>query len=264
MIKKPKRLENLLGYSLNELDCIINSIDQYYYEDIKIKKNGKKRILHPSIAPLKCIQTKIKNNILNKLEYATFLHGGMKKKNNITNAVQHLGKKYHFGTDLKNFFPSITYKQVYQMFINNNFSSDVSRILTRLTTYQFKLPQGAPTSTHIANLVFMPIGLKLIEICEEEDIIFTSFIDDLTFSAQKDFKDITPYLLEVIEESGFQISHHKTFYKIGPATITGINTQQNVLSTPKKLFDRMKDSNEPEQTRKGIENYHKRVKSKGK
>lgn len=51
MIKKPKRLENLLGYSLNELDCIINSIDQYYYEDIKIKKMVKS-VSYTQVLPL--------------------------------------------------------------------------------------------------------------------------------------------------------------------------------------------------------------------
>ena len=48
----------------------------------------------------------------------------------------------------------------------NNMSPDVGRILTKLTTYKYEVPQGIPTSTHIANLVALPIDQRLIEICD--------------------------------------------------------------------------------------------------
>lgn len=262
-LQKPIRLEYFLGYKLNEIENIILNIDRYYYEKKEKKKNGKYRILSPSINPLKQIQSAIKKNILSKMDYADFLQGGIKKKDNISNAVIHLGKKHHFCTDLKQFFPSITSKQVYRMFIDNGFSSDVSRILTRLTTYKFRLPQGTPTSPHVANLVFMPLGNKLMEICEEREITFTSFIDDLTFSSQRDFQDITPQIIDLIENYGFQISHQKTFYKLGTATITGVETKNNVLNIRKNQMKKINDSSLSELSREGLINYRTRVKNKG-
>ena len=58
------------------------------------------------------------------------------------------------------YFPTITNKQVYEMFTSNGFSPTVSRILTKLTTYNGKVPQGAPTSPTISNLVF-DAGFKI-------------------------------------------------------------------------------------------------------
>ena len=116
MIKKPKRLAYILNVNLNELTKIIENIDSYYYEKKEVKhnldgtikyKNGEiqYRILIPSKGRLKYIQNKIKIKILSKIDYPSHIQGGVKKRDNITNAKKHLGKKYHFCSDISKFFP---------------------------------------------------------------------------------------------------------------------------------------------------------------
>jgi hypothetical protein len=73
--------------------------------------------------------------------------------------------------DMKNFFPYISHHQVFEVFRRNDFSPDVSHILTKLTTYKEGLPQGAPTSPIIANLVFIQTGIKLLEIANRNNLI---------------------------------------------------------------------------------------------
>ncbi len=118
MIKKPKRLAYLLEYDLNKLLDIMNNVDDFYYEFKQIKcnsdgspkiKNGKinYRIIHPSKGKLKKVQNRINNSVLSKIELPDYVHGGVKGRSNITNAYSHLGKKFHFLTDIEDYFPSI-------------------------------------------------------------------------------------------------------------------------------------------------------------
>src|SRR5688572_16756152 len=91
---------------------------QFYREKKAVKslKNGKlkTRIPNPSIGRLKLLQTRIKENILDLIQFPGYIQGGLKGCSNITNASNHLGNKYKFTTDIKGFFPSIKFRQVYQ------------------------------------------------------------------------------------------------------------------------------------------------------
>ncbi len=271
MIHKPKRLEYYLKCPLAKLIDIVDNIDRYYYEDKTVKKNPdgspkiknseiQYRTLYPSTGLLKTVQEAIKDRILSKIEFPLHIQGGVKKKSNITNAKRHQGKKYHFRTDLSEFYPSISYKMVYDMFIRNGFSPDVSRLLTQLTTYKGELPQGTPTSTHIANLVSLPIDFQLIEFCLTRGITYTRFVDDLSFSSANDFRETTHEIISIITSSGFSISHKKTFYKIGPTLTTGIWAKNNSLDARDDQKKRLANSNLTESQRAGLQNYIKRVK----
>lgn len=264
MILKPKRLEYKLGTSKEQLDQIIENISSYYYRAVKRKKNGKERILYPSKNELKILQKLIKSNILEKFEFPEHIQGGIKKRDNISNANFHLGKKFKSVTDVRNFFPTISYKQVYSMFLQNGCSADVSSYLTRLTTYKGKLPQGTPTSTHIANLVFIPIDNKILEICKVHQITYTRFVDDLSFSSQNDFRSHLTSILDIIKQAGFKISHRKTKYKEGKMEITGIITKNNVLDIKKEQKNTLENKNKSPESIKGLKNYTKRVKNRGK
>jgi RNA-directed DNA polymerase len=222
--------------SINELNKIIIKVDDYY----KKKLDGK-RILYPSNGRLKEIQQRIKSQILDKIELPHFLFGGVKGKTNISNAKMHKGKKYKFTTDLKKFFPSISWKLVYGMFLANGFSADVARVLTILTTYKGMLPQGCPTSTSIANLVFIPVDFEINNFCIENEITYTRFVDDLSMSSPNDFKDITQQLLDFVRKSNFRISHKKTFYGTN-VSVTGIEPRNNSLRAPKSFLNTLSNA----------------------
>ena len=150
------------------------------------------RKINPPKGELKEIQKQINGYLVKNVEMPVYAFGGIRNRDNIRNARFHKGQKFVFQTDLKDFFPYITYKLVYEMFVRVGFSHDVSSLLTKLTTYEGHLPQGAPTSTTIANLVFMPTGMALQAIAEREGLRFTTFVDDVTMSSQMDFKHVVP------------------------------------------------------------------------
>jgi RNA-directed DNA polymerase len=261
-IYKIKRLLYLLNCEIEVIDNIIKNIDEYYYIKKIPKKNGNIRTITPSVKELKEIQKKIKKNILDGFYYPEYLHGGIKKRDNLSNANTHKGKKYKFNTDLKDFYPSISNKLVYNMFINIGCSPDVSHILTKLTTYKGCLPQGAPTSSHISNLVFLKnVDNEIFEFCNLNNITYTRYIDDLSFSSQLDFKMLSIQILEIIKKYGFKINNRKTQYKIGPEIITGVKTNNNYLDTPRSQKDKLELNELSDNSRRGLENYEKRVKN---
>lgn len=271
MIKTTRHLAYTLKVELAEIDMIVSDIDKFYYEKVEVKKDkegqpkikkGKvqQRVLNPSLRRLKIIQSRILNNVLLPLELPDYAYGGIRGRDNILNAKVHQGKKYNFTTDLKDFFPSIRHKQVYEMFIRYKFSPDVAKYLTQLTTYKGKLPQGTPTSPIISNLVFVKTGQKLQQFAKENRITFTSFVDDLTFSAPLDFKRKAQYIIETLIQDGFKISHNKTFYKTKNPVVTGLVVKNNGLGLTDSFKIKLQiTEGKTEAQIKGLAQYAKRV-----
>jgi len=243
-INELKKLCSIIGFKPKDVEQVVQNIDNYYKEWVEKKVDKKigefkryldgtikERTLRPSLRELKIIQTNIKNRILGSVEFPDNVHGGIKKRSNISNAKSHQGKKYQFTTDLQEFYPNITPKRVYDNFLTLGFSPHFSHWLTKLTTWKYELPQGTPTSTLIANLAFVKTDLELINLCEQHGITYTRYVDDLTFSSQKDFKYLLNDILGIVTSNDFKLSYRKTRYK-GNQTITGIEVFLNKIDAP--------------------------------
>lgn len=251
MIYTDKHLAHRLRSSREELYRIPNDIDSYYYSKIQPKEKygsyqvdekGRLRYrkLCVSRSHLKSLQKKI-NNLLQTIQLPHYAYGSVKERSNILNALQHVDSQYFFSVDLKNYFPNISHHQVFRMLGKNKFSPGVARILTQLTTYKGGLPQGPPSSPLIANLVFVETGKRLLDAIKAHDIIFTTYLDDLTFSSKKYFKFLIPTLLQIIKEGGFVLNHKKISYKVGKAEVTGIIIYQNKLWPTPEIMEKAKD-----------------------
>jgi RNA-directed DNA polymerase len=245
-----KKLCSIIGFKPKDVEQVALNIDDYYKEWVEKKidkKTGdfkryldgtiKERTLRPSQRELKTIQTNIKNKILGSIQFPDNVHGGIKRRSNISNAKSHQGKKYQFTTDLQEFYPNITPQRVYDNFRRLGFSSHFSHWLTKLTTWKYELPQGTPTSTLIANIVFHATDLELISLCERHGITYTRYVDDLTFSSQQDFKHLLNDILHIITTNNFKLSYRKTKYK-GNQTITGIEVFLNKIDAPEPIREK--------------------------
>lgn len=271
VINTLKHLAYILRSKPEDLLQIANDINQYYYEkkEPKLdKENNPKfkhgiqqfRIITPSKEPLKNIQEKIHRNILLKIPLPDYVYGGVRGRDNVQNAQRHKGKKFNFTTDLSNYFPSISSRQIFAMFRRNGFSPTVCQILTKLTTFDGKLPQGTPTSPTLSNLIFVSTGEKLNSLAKENKIIFTTFIDDLTFSSSNDFKNLIPEFINIICED-FILSHKKTFYKTYRPTVTGIVVTNNYLYLPENFKKKLNNlEGKTEEQIRGLKNYELKVK----
>lgn len=247
MISSPESLCRAIGIKQEEIESILADIDAYYYEYEKKKRNKKGelkytkfgtievRVINPSIKTLKVVQKRICNLLNKKITPAPYIFGSTKGRSCVMNANFHHGNKFIFQTDLRGFFPSIISKNVYRMFIRFGFSPDVASILTRLTTYKGHIPQGAPTSSLVANLVFTKTGNILAEYCKQHGLKFSTYVDDMTISGPSDFQELIPEILDIIRHDGYTISHTKTTYRTNHPEITGAKVGNNYIDITDKL-----------------------------
>lgn len=242
---------SVIGKSKKDLDKLVEHLDDYYREWSKVKldketglpkkdKNGniKSRIVRESKGIIKDIQGKISNRILKHIKLPSNIKGGVKGESNITNARYHKGNRYIFTTDLENFFPSIKAGRVHEILLDLGFNKLTTYYITRFSTLNGEVPQGIRTSTYIANLVFLETDYKLIEFCENNNIKYTRFVDDLTFSSQVDFGNKINEILNIIKQSRLKINWRKTKYE-GRQIATGIQLNPSRMTAPKPILDKV-------------------------
>lgn len=276
MIRTLKHLTYTLKTELATINDILADVDSYYISWSKVKTdkdtglpltdadgNQRTRQLNSTKIELKRIQKRILTLLMSHVEIPTYAFGGVPKKDNIKNAKYHQGNKYVFTTDLRSFFPSISHNRVYEVYCNNGYSPTVARILTKLTTYKYQLPQGVPTSTLLALLAFKPTGDKLYDYALQHNLKFSIFVDDITISSKVDFKHLVPDILDVIVSAGYKISHNKTHYSTKNPIITGIKCQNNRIKLPQSTYKRLSKLPKDSNSYKGLIMYRKRIDSNG-
>ena len=155
------------------------------------KRDGSPRDTFDAFEPLKAIQRKIVDRILIKVKYPVYLHGGIRDvaqpRSIYSNARSHAGSKSIILQDIKNFFPSITTAHVEDIFSGFfGFSSEVSSLLAALTTRAGQVPQGASTSSYLANLVFWNVEPALVKQLGSEGLAYSRFADDITVSSKSE------------------------------------------------------------------------------
>lgn len=210
----------------------------YLYIDVKIpKKNGGYRNISIPDTSLKLIQEKILNELLYKNIYLLpCLHGGIPQKSIITNAYPHINKQVVVNIDIKNFFPSIHITKIgknFEKFFNDQ---DLIKILTRLTTHNYCLPQGSPTSPFISNLPLIDCDNFIFDFCNKNHLIYTRYFDDITISGKHANKFLNR-IIKIINQSGFQISHKKTKIqsRILPQYVTGLIVNKKLSIPPEDI-----------------------------
>ena len=276
MIRTLKHLTYTLKTELATINDIIADVDSYYISWSKVKTdkdtglpltdangNQRTRQLNSTKIELKRIQKRILALLMSHVEIPTYAFGGVPKKDNIKNAKYHQGNKYIFTTDLRSFFPSISHNSVFEVYCNNGYSPTVARILTKLTTYKYQLPQGVPTSTLLALLAFKPTGDKLYDYALQHNLKFSIFVDDITISSKVDFKHLVPDILDIIVSAGYKISHNKTHYSTKNPIITGIKCQNNRIKLPQSTYKRISKLPKDSNSYKGLIMYRKRIDSNG-
>jgi hypothetical protein len=177
-----------LGIPLPELRKLAQEANKHYRDFPLIdREKGKSRILKVPDNEFKTMQRRILKNVLAEFPLPVSLHGGVHGHSPKTNAEQHLGKALVVNLDIYDFFPSIDHRQVARMFRNDfGCGRETMRLLTRLTTVDGELPQGAPTSTMIANLLLAtPVDGPVNAYARERGVAFTRFVDDMTFSGER-------------------------------------------------------------------------------
>lgn len=234
-VKVPK--ETLINLA-EQLDK--NENDYYRnWDEPKLDSEGNKRydengllLTRPICAPifkLKQIQRKILRNVLYKLDLPNYYFGGVGGKDAVLNARYHQGNKYFFLTDLKNFFPSIKHTTLEKVLREEGFYPDVSRLITRLCTSGGCIPQGCPTSSFLASLVLKNSCSEIFEELNQQGLKVSVYVDDITFSSPKDFKNQAFQIIQDLRSKGLKINFEKTHYCSYNPIVTGVQVKNNAI-----------------------------------
>lgn len=220
-------LAALLGTSEKHLWYLgKNARKLYRFWKVPKNKPGEFRQLCSPNADLKSIQKKLHTLVFKKLIYSKHSHFGLKKKSSITNAREHIGSRFILTRDLKAFFPSVRPERIHTSLIKElGCPVTLASLITKLVTVNHELPQGAPTSTDIANLVTYRLQRKLARLCEQWGLNkFTIYADDITFSGNNIPDGFKELVEKIVKCDGFKIANKGgKFSKSESQEVTGIN-----------------------------------------
>jgi RNA-directed DNA polymerase len=210
IIYNTSHLSELVGYKKEYLWKAALYPKKFYRDFEIIKKNGSKRLISEPLPSLKEIQTWILKNILYKVPVSPFAKAYKPKISLIENLRFHKNQPKVYTLDLENFFPSIKTDAIEKIFLELGYSKMISNLLAKICTRNGELPQGAPTSPYLSNLIFKEADAMISDYCKQKKIRYTRYADDLSFSGDFEEKTLLDKVTEGIENLNFHINKSKT------------------------------------------------------
>ncbi len=202
-----KDVARLLGVSDKHL-CIVlyQNKARCHYRTFEIpKKGGGSRTISAPTEPLKRLQQRLNNVLALVFTPRDCVHGFKKSHSIVTNALPHCRKRFVLNVDLLDFFPTINFGRVQGVFLGKPYELPlpVATVLSQIACDDLgRLPQGAPTSPIIANLVCRPVDTALQRIAQAHGCFYTRYADDLSFSTNR---SKFPRELAFQDESGVRV-----------------------------------------------------------
>jgi len=194
---------------IKKLYVMSNNNEKFYHKFAIKKRNGKDRIILSPYSDLKRIQKNILKEILYDKRISDYAKAYKKGSGLVDNATIHKGYKYILKLDIKDFFNSVGYVDIYNIFLEYGFSSRVCGLLSHLVTYDDYLPQGAPTSPYLSNLLLRDFDYIIGEWCNKNNINYTRYSDDLTFSMNEYHKDLIKLVRKNLYKYALELNNDK-------------------------------------------------------
>lgn len=190
---------------------VSNQIETHYHPVVISKKSGGRRKLLVPDALLRTIQRNLLHHVLEEFQISEFACAYKKGTSIVDNARPHVGAKLVLKLDIQDFFDQITWILVYQnAFPGTHFPPAIRKMLTEFCCVRDRLPQGAPTSPTVSNLVMRPFDVHMGEWCREREIRYTRYCDDLTFSGVFAPEEVIRKVRGFLQVYGFELNRKKT------------------------------------------------------
>lgn len=234
-------IERDLGFSARTLYGLSNNLEKHYHNEFIPKSDGSKRKLSVPDLILKKVQKSIADNILAQYPISRYAKAYKIGSSVQKNALPHIGKKKLLKLDIEGFFDHIRYSQVKNIvFYKEKYSEPIRVLLTMLCYYKESLPQGAPTSPAITNIIMYNFDETVGDFCIKKKIVYTRYCDDMTFSGDFDEREIISFVKCELCNLGLFLKNRKTV--LIPTSkrqvVTGIvvNEKINVTNYYKKCI----------------------------
>jgi retron-type reverse transcriptase len=236
VVETAAELAEAMGVTVGELRFLaysrrVSTVSHYQRFQIP-KKSGGLRLISAPMPRLKRAQEWVLRQLLEKVPLHDAAHGFRRGRSIVTNAAPHVGADVVVNLDLQDFFPTITYRRVRGVFRKLGYSEQVATILALLcsepdvdtveldgrTYYVARgerfLPQGAPTSPAITNLLCRRLDARLHRVADKLGFRYSRYADDLTFSASGEAAANVGRILRrvryVVEQEDLHVHPQKT------------------------------------------------------
>ena len=203
-----RRLRAALGWTDAALDDLAATASARYHRFPRVKASGKLRWITAPDATLKDAQRLLLRSVLAGLPVHPAAHGFVPGRSIVTNARPHVGKGVVIGFDLREFFGTTRAGQVDAALVS--FTEPERAWLLAVTTRDGVLPQGAPTSPHLANLVFFDADARLDGWARAHGLAYTRYADDLSFSGPYVPPGMHAFVAETCAALGYRLHGAKT------------------------------------------------------
>jgi RNA-directed DNA polymerase len=212
----------------------VNPIYKSYI--IKKKSNGNRHIHMPDDKWIP---------VLRKINYFLQKIYSHKKLGNDTfsikkHAKNHINKAHVLSVDIKDFYSSVTAKDIKTIFLLRPFkiSEDIATVLALMLSYKGLLPMGSPASAAIANYAFILPDFILSIYAKKHGLSYSRYVDDLTFSSNKFIpNNVISDIESILNEFGFSLNNRKTHFssKYQSQIVTGLTVNKKV-NIPRKYI----------------------------
>ena len=172
------------------------------------KRSGGTRTIAAPDEPLKKIQRVILRRLLRRLKAHPSATGFERKFSIVSNALPHVGQEVVIRLDLKEFFTSTPANRIDSYFRTIGWNADAAALLTKLCTHDRSLPQGAPTSPRLSNLVNFHLDVRLAGLARSLGLAYSRYADDMTFSGPEKARNATAAIhlvKEIVKEEGYTL-----------------------------------------------------------
>jgi len=226
--------------------CLYRISDDRQYSSFQIpKKSGGFRDIDKPCGQLMSLQKNLNEFLRTHYSRKPCSHGFESDFGIKTNAEIHKNRKIVLNVDIEDFFGSINFGRVFGLFQSKPFffPKNVAAAAAKLVTYKNKLPQGAPTSPILANMIALRLDSKLMSLAKKHSCTYTRYVDDVTFSSTKPIFDpavaslnvgnsvtLGKAFLHIFEKEGFHIKSSKTriLTKFVRQDVTGLTVNEFV------------------------------------
>lgn len=213
-----------VGYNTTYVKKAIK-FTSHFYRNFSIKKdNGQLRNLHEPLPSLKEIQNWILKEILYKNKVSRYAKGYVPNRSIKEHTIYHTGVKEVLTLDIKDFFNTIDFSLVEKLFLDMGYSKRISNLITKICYLEENLPQGAPTSPYISNLILLNFDKVIGQYSLDNNIKYTRYADDLAFSGNLDKDIIIQTVKDELDKLGLKLNINKTklMRQNDPQLISGI------------------------------------------
>jgi RNA-directed DNA polymerase len=259
-----------LQTQLNTISWLrVARITPEFYREVTIpKKDGTTRTLLVPTADLKVIQREILDLITGMVVLPECVYGFSKDKTIITNASCHASQPFALALDIKDFFSSVHFERIKQLYRDLGFDESETRTLCHLTTLKYALPQGAPTSPFLASLALLNFDYRGQRFAQSNNFFYTRYFDDLVLSGPADVSPSESEVCSILSEEGYQPNSNKReVYRAGDIKlVTGINIDTNgnlFLKSTEDLISYLEDLTKFGLSSLKTDNYEKERSSLG-